>query len=134
MIRALVVDDEAPARDHLSRLLSTHRDVQIAGQAVNGFQALEQIGELHPDVVFLDIEMPGFNGFEVIENLPEPPLIVFATAFDEFAVRAFEANALDYLLKPIRLERLLMALNKAIALKPAQAAAISVFPLNKQPM
>jgi len=112
MIRALVVDDEAPARDHLARLLSVHADIQIIGQAVNGFDALEKIGELHPDVVFLDIEMPGFNGFEVIENLPEPPVIVFATAYDEFAVRAFEANALDYLLKPIQPPRVAQCLDR----------------------
>ena len=71
-------------------------------QARNGAEAIEKHGELQPDVMFLDIEMPGMNGFDVVRNLAEPPLIVFATAYDEYAVKAFEANAVDYLLKPIQ--------------------------------
>src|SRR5436190_2002687 len=112
MTRIIVVDDEAPARQHLARILSEHADVQVIAEAANGFEALEVISEHRPDVVFLDIEMPGFNGFEVVQNLEDPPLIVFQTAYDEYAVRAFEANALDYLLKPIQPQRVAQCLER----------------------
>ena len=105
MIRAVIVDDEAPARAHLTRLLQAEPSVKIVGEAANGPEALEVIGDLNPDVVFLDIEMPAMNGFEVLRNLNQTPLVVFATAFDEFAVKAFEANALDYILKPVQPQR-----------------------------
>ena len=105
MIRAVIVDDEAPARAHLTRLLQAEPSVNIVGEAANGPEALEVIGDLNPDVVFLDIEMPAMNGFEVLRNLNQTPLVVFATAFDEFAVKAFEANALDYILKPVQPQR-----------------------------
>lgn len=105
MIRALVVDDEELARVHLIRILRGEPDVEIVGEASNGMEALEAIQELSPGVVFLDIEMPGMNGFEVVKNLYQSPPIVFATAYDEFAVKAFEANALDYLLKPVQPQR-----------------------------
>lgn len=110
MIRVLIVDDEEPARIHLRRLLETDAGVEVVGEAANGIEALEQIPELRPDVVFLDIEMPGLNGFEVAGNLVNPPLIVFATAFDEFAVKAFEENALDYILKPLQAKRITQTL------------------------
>ena len=90
----------------------TEAGVQIVGEAANGIEALEQIPELRPDVVFLDIEMPGLNGFEVAGNLIDPPLIVFATAFDEFAVKAFEENALDYVLKPVQARRIAQTLSR----------------------
>jgi DNA-binding LytR/AlgR family response regulator len=112
MIRVLLVDDEEPARIQLRRLLESDPGVQIVGEAANGIEALEQIPELRPDVVFLDIEMPGLNGFEVAGNLVNPPLIVFATAFDEFAVKAFEENALDYVLKPVQAKRIAQTLGR----------------------
>ncbi len=112
MIRTLIVDDEQPARAQMARLLSNHSDVEVVAQAANGFEALEQIAELHPDVVFLDIEMPGFNGFEVVREIVDPPLIVFATAYDEYAVKAFESNAVDYLLKPIQPARVSHCLDR----------------------
>lgn len=112
MIRALVVDDEELARQHLVRLLRDQQDVEVAGEAANGYEALERIEEKKPDLVFLDIEMPGFDGFEVLENLADPPLIVFATAYDRYAIRAFEANALDYLLKPIQADRVTKCLDR----------------------
>ena len=96
----------------MRRLLASHTDVEIAAEATNGFEALEQIGEHQPDVVFLDIEMPGFNGFEVVRELAEPPLIVFATAYDEYALKAFESNAVDYLLKPIQATRVSQCLDR----------------------
>ena len=112
MMRTLVVDDEAPARAHLIRLLSAHPDVEVVGEAANGLAALEHITEDAPAVLFLDIEMPGLNGFDVIGEIKIPPITVFATAFDEYAVRAFEANAIDYLLKPVQPTRLAQALDK----------------------
>ncbi len=105
MIRALVVDDEELARVHLMRILRAEPEVEIVGEAANGLEALQCIAELAPSLVFLDIEMPGMNGIEVVKNLVHPPPIVFATAYDAFAVKAFEANALDYLLKPVQPQR-----------------------------
>jgi two-component system LytT family response regulator/two-component system response regulator LytT len=123
MIRTLIVDDEEPARIQLRRLLEADTGVQIIGEAANGIEALEQIPELRPDVVFLDIEMPGLNGFEVAGNLIDPPLIVFATAFDEFAVKAFEENALDYILKPVQAKRIAQTLGRVrTALGPGRDA------------
>lgn len=104
-MRILVVDDEPLAREIVIRHLAAEPDVEIAGEAANGLEALEQIAALEPDAVFLDIEMPGLNGFEVVASLAKAPWIVFVTAFDEYAIRAFEAHAMDYLLKPVQAER-----------------------------
>ena len=112
MIRALIVDDEQPARQILGRLLREHPDVRLVGEAANGLEALRLITDTNPDVVFLDIEMPGLDGFEVLTQLTTPILIVFTTAFDEYAVRAFDANAVDYLMKPIQAARLTQTLEK----------------------
>ncbi len=101
-IRALVVDDEPPARDGLTRMLGAHRDITLVGQSRNGSEAVRAIRATRPDLVFLDVEMPGLDGFGVLHTLaPDPlPLIVFVTAFDDYAVRAFEVHAVDYLIKP----------------------------------
>lgn len=115
MIRCIIVDDEDPARRHMRRLLEAHQDLNIAAEASNGIEALEVIGKHDPDVAFLDVEMPGVNGFDLIAQLRHPPLIVFTTAFDKYAVSAFDANALDYLLKPIQPIRLAQALEKVRA-------------------
>lgn len=115
MIRTLLVDDEELARSTLRRALLAAPEFdgfEIVGEAANGVEALEAIEEYRPDLVFLDIEMPGFGGFEVIQQLSNVPAIVFVTAYDEYAVRAFEANALDYLLKPVQPERLQRALGR----------------------
>jgi len=112
MIRFLVVDDEELARRSLIAALATEPDLELAGEAANGLEALERISEVEPDVVFLDIEMPGLNGFEVLQNLKGAPLIVFVTAYDEYAVRAFEANAIDYVLKPIQPKRVQQAVER----------------------
>lgn len=113
-IRALVADDELPARRKMTRLLEKFEQVELLEMAENGIEALEMIRELKPDVVFLDIEMPGMNGLEVVENLnmKKMPAIVFATAYNEHAIRAFELNACDYLLKPFNEERLEATLEK----------------------
>ena len=123
MIRALLVDDEAPARERLRKLLSAHPDVQVAGEAMDGEEALERIAALAPDIVFLDIQMPGCTGLEVAASLPAPrPRIVFCTAFDEHAIKAFELNAIDYLLKPYDKDRLLKTLSR-IRSRPADGSA-----------
>lgn len=114
-LRALVVDDERPARDELAYLLSTHADLEIS-EAPSATAALEQMEDNMPDIVFLDIHMPGLDGFHVLQQasaLPEPPLFIFVTAYDQYAIRAFEENALDYLLKPVATERLNRSLERA---------------------
>lgn len=112
MIRTLLVDDEELGRSTLRRALAAFPDFEIAGEAGNGVDALEAIASLKPELVLLDIEMPGFTGFEVLQQLTDPPFVVFVTAYDEYAVKAFEASAVDYLLKPLQPERLERALNR----------------------
>ena len=112
-MRVLVVDDEELARTRIKGLLEDVPDADVVGEAENGLQAVEMIGSLSPDVVILDIQMPGMNGLEVVDALPSVPLIVFATAFDEYAIKAFEVNSVDYLLKPITKERFSEAMERA---------------------
>jgi two-component system, LytTR family, response regulator len=113
MIRAVLVDDEQPARERLRQLLGAHADVDVVGEAEDGVQAAEQIAELQPDVVFLDIQMPGASGLDVAASLGvRRPLVVFCTAFDQYAVDAFELSATDYLLKPVNRARLAAALER----------------------
>lgn len=113
MIRVLLVDDEQPARERLRQLLAAHADVDIAGEAEDGIHAIEQIAALAPDVVFLDIQMPGASGLDVAGSLgANGPAVVFCTAFDQHAVDAFEVSATDYLLKPITRARLAAALDR----------------------
>ena len=111
-MRAVIVDDEDPARAALRRRLEPFLDVQIVAEAANGQQAIEAIESHSPDVVFLDIEMPGLNGFDVLAELATPPAAVFVTAYDQYAVRAFETNAVDYLLKPVDAFALDRAVNR----------------------
>ncbi len=115
MLRALIVDDEALARRGLEIRLKHFPEVEVCGQSANGREALEHVDSLKPDLLFLDVQMPGMSGFEVLQALsgPDMPAIVFVTAYDEFALKAFEANALDYLLKPINDERLAEAIERA---------------------
>lgn len=111
-MKALVVDDEPLARRELRRLLGAVAGIEVVGEAGNIDDARARIEELTPDVVFLDIQMPGGTGFDLLAQLDRVPHIVFTTAYDQYAVKAFEVNALDYLLKPIEPERLAMALQK----------------------
>jgi DNA-binding LytR/AlgR family response regulator len=114
-MRTLIVDDEAPARERLKRLLAEIQEleIEIIGEAEDGVQAIEMIEALSPDLVLLDIQMPGLDGFGVIEALEDLPPIIFVTAYDEYAIRAFEVQALDYLLKPFSQVRLEKALCRA---------------------
>jgi len=120
-ITALIVDDEQPARDELAFLLKSFSDVEVVGQGKNGVEAVSLVRELNPQMVFLDVQMPGLDGFGVIKRLLEKktplPFFVFATAFDQYAVQAFEVNAIDYLLKPVskpRLEKAILRVRRLL--------------------
>jgi two-component system LytT family response regulator len=121
-MKALIVDDEPLARRELRRLLAAHRSIQIVGEAGDIDEARERIVALLPAVVFLDIQMPGGTGFDLLAQLERVPRIVFTTAYDRYAVQAFNVNALDYLLKPIEPERLATAVDKLQAATPARQA------------
>jgi two-component system LytT family response regulator len=113
MIKALIIDDERLARSELKRLLEAFPKIQVAGEAANAEEALKLIDEQHPDLLFLDIQMPGKTGFDLLEMIETGvPEVIFTTAYDEYAIKAFEYNALDYLLKPIEPQRLAEAIRK----------------------
>jgi len=116
-MRVLIVDDERLARKELVRLLKAHPEAQVVGEAANADEARSKLAELKPDLVFLDVQMPGENGFELLESLESVPHVVFCTAYDEYALRAFEVNALDYLLKPVDPARLSQALKRVETLR-----------------
>ncbi|WP_296698123.1 response regulator [Algoriphagus sp.] len=111
-MRAIVIDDERLARKELITLLNQLESVEVVGEAVNVDDAKEKIDQLNPDVIFLDIQMPEKTGFELLEELDQVPHVIFTTAYDEYALKAFQVNALDYLLKPIEPKRLEEAINK----------------------
>jgi two-component system LytT family response regulator len=123
-MRVLIVDDEAPARARLRRLLERMEGVEVCGEASSGTQAAERIVELSPDLVLLDIQMPGLDGFGVVERVGvnSMPPVIFVTAYDEHALRAFEVHALDYLLKPVSPERLTRAIERVRALTSGRDA------------
>ena len=128
-LRVLIVDDEEPARRLLAELLAGEDDVAIAGECRNGFEAVQAIQTLAPDLVLLDVQMPKLDGFEVLELLERPPMVVFVTAYDEYAVRAFEVHAVDYLLKPVSGERLhaaLLRVRERLAAHEAPPAAAAL--------
>lgn len=135
LMRAVIVDDEAPARALLREYLSAHDDIEVVGECANGFEAVKAIGELKPDLVFLDIQMPKLDGFEVLELLDPGPSVVFVTAFDEFALKAFEVHAVDYLLKPYGRERLAEALARVRerAGQPTPVAAPALHAAAREP-
>ncbi len=123
-MRALIVDDERLARKELIKLLEDHPMIEVVGEAVNADEAIQMVNDLNPDLLFLDIQMPGKTGFQLLEELDSVPLVVFTTAYDEFALKAFEVNALDYLLKPIQPERLLETVAKVAEKERAKTAAV----------
>ena len=112
-LRAVIVDDEELARGYLRELLREHTEIRIAAECANGFEAVKAIGESPPDLLFLDVQMPKLDGFEVLELIDPGPAVIFTTAYDQYAIRAFDAHAADYLLKPFDAERFERALERA---------------------
>ena len=120
VIRVLIVDDEAPTRVRLRQMLASHADIEVAGEAGTGAEGMAMAADLHPDVILLDIQMPGCSGIDVAACLPQPrPHVIFCTAYDQYAVEAFELHAVDYLLKPIGRARLAQALDRVRSLPAA---------------
>ena len=131
-MRALIVDDERLARNELRRLLAAHADIEIVGEAVDAEDAGGKVAALRPELLFLDVQMPGADGFSLLEQLEPPlPLVVFTTAYDEFALKAFEFNALDYLLKPVDPNRLVAALEKVRLRGPGPAGGSAAVPAHR---
>lgn len=134
-MRLLIVDDERPARERLRRMLAREPGIDAIGEAADGIAALEAIGSFKPDALLLDIQMPELSGLELAASLPAgAPLVVFVTAFDEYAVRAFDASAIDYLLKPVDGERLRRALERLRERLRMRAAAPALPALPAQPL
>lgn len=121
-MRAIIVDDERLARKELANLLKDYNEIDIIAEAVNADDAYEKINKLNPDLLFLDIQMPGKTGFDLLEMLDRVPNVIFTTAYDEYALKAFEVNALDYLLKPIQPERLGESIGKLLKKQYAQSS------------
>jgi two-component system LytT family response regulator len=138
-LSAVLVDDEPPAREKLARMLAAHEGIRVVGEAGDGPAAVALIEDLRPDLVFLDIQMPGLNGFDVIEalDLPALPRVIFVTAHDEHALRAFEVRALDYLLKPVDAERLGEAVARVLEpdrLAPDARSVLDALPGARRPL
>ena len=115
-MRALIIDDERLARSELRRLLSAHPAIEVAGEAANAVEARRAIDDLEPDLLFVDVQMPGETGFDLLASLDSVPMVVFTTAYDEYALRAFEVSALDYLVKPIDPKRLARTVDRLLAM------------------
>lgn len=131
-MKALLIDDERLARNELRRLLAAHPDIEVVGEAVDVEDALEKIAALKPGLIFLDVQMPGADGFSLLERLEPPlPAVIFTTAYDEFAVKAFEFNALDYLLKPVDPNRLIAALERLRRHEPTGGAEVVPAPSSR---
>src|SRR5262249_47686330 len=134
-LTAAIVDDEQPARALVREFLSAHADVAVVAECANGFEAVKSIGEMRPSVVFLDVQMPKLDGFEVLDLLDPGPAVVFCTAYDEYALKAFEVHAVAYLLKPFGRERFSEALARVRARlrEAAQAASPGAPPVVAMP-
>ena len=115
-LRTILIDDEQPARGVIKFYLKDFPEIEILGEFADGFSGLKAIQELKPDLVFLDVQMPKLTGLELLDLLDQPPLIIFSTAYDQYAIKAFEMNAIDYLLKPYSKERFIQAVQKAMTL------------------
>src|SRR4026208_1779214 len=126
-MRAIIIDDERLARTELKKLLQDFPEIEVVDEAANADEGIAKIDSLHPDLVFLDIQMPGKTGFEMLSELDRAPHVIFTTAYDEYALKAFEVNALDYLLKPIEPKRLADALQKLQQAEEKELAAQQAF-------
>lgn len=124
-MKALLIDDEPLARSVVREYLATFPEIEIAGECNDGFEGVKMIQETNPDLLFLDIQMPKINGFEMLELIEQKPAVIFTTAFDEYAIRAFEANAIDYLLKPFTRERFDAAVKKFLERKQGMSESPS---------
>jgi two-component system LytT family response regulator len=113
-MKAIIIDDERLARQELKNLLAAHKEIEVVAECANAEEAKEKIASISPDVIFLDIQMPGKTGLELLEEISALPEVVFVTAYDEYAIRAFEINALDYLLKPVQPQRLAETVKKLL--------------------
>lgn len=129
MIKAILIDDERLARNELRKLLTEFPEIEIIAEAANANEGMEKIESLNPDLVFLDIQMPGKTGFEMLAELDRVPYVIFTTAYDEYALKAFEVNALDYLLKPVEPKRLADAIQKLHMQEEKEVGSISSIPL-----
>ena len=125
MQKALIIDDERLARNELKKLLLDFPEIEVVGEAANAAEGIEKIENLSPDLIFLDIQMPGKTGFDMLTELERAPHVIFTTAYDEYALKAFEVNALDYLMKPIEPKRLADALQKLQLADEKEMAALS---------
>ncbi len=123
MHKAIIIDDERLARNELKKLLSDFPEIEVIGEAANATEGIEKIDQLMPDLIFLDIQMPGKTGFDMLLELDRAPHVIFTTAYDEFALKAFEVNALDYLMKPVEPKRLADALHKLQLTEEKEMAA-----------
>jgi two-component system LytT family response regulator len=112
MIKTIIIDDERLARNELKKLLMDFPEIEVIAEAANASEGIEKIDSLNPDLIFLDIQMPGKTGFDMLAELDRSPSVIFTTAYDEYALKAFEVNALDYLLKPVEPKRLADAIQK----------------------
>lgn len=130
MHKAIIIDDERLARNELKKLLSEFPEIEVIGEAANAGEGIEKIEQLMPDLIFLDIQMPGKTGFDMLTELDRAPHVIFTTAYDEFALKAFEVNALDYLMKPVEPKRLADALHK-LELAEEKELAASVSNINR---
>lgn len=120
----LIVDDEKLARELLREYLEGFPEIEIIGECAKGNEAVEQINKLKPDILFLDVQMPGMTGFDVLEEIDHEPYVIFTTAYDQYAIKAFEKNAVDYLLKPLDQERFRSAVNRAMKRKTAEKGSV----------
>ena len=136
MIKVLVIDDERLARQEILRLLAKCDGVEVIGEAANADDAIEKINSMNPDLILLDINMPEKNGFDLLAELEDSPQVIFVTAYDQFAIKAFEVNALDYVMKPVRLDRLQSAIEKVkedVNIRKQETQQLqSAFDVNKQ--
>ena len=130
MHKALIIDDERLARNELKKLLQDFPEVEVIGEAANATEGISKIEELNPDLIFLDIQMPGKTGFDLLTELDKAPHVIFTTAYDEYALKAFEVNALDYLMKPVETQRLADALHKLVQAEEKEMAG-SVTGINR---
>src|SRR6185436_17252380 len=120
----LIVDDEKLARDLIAEYLQNYPELELVGECAKGTEAVEKINSVKPELIFLDVQMPGMNGFDVLEEIDHEPYVIFVTAYDQYAIKAFEKNAVDYLLKPLDEERFRIAVNRALKRKTADNGSI----------